>query len=83
MDERRSLFQTSPKARPAPVNSVTFSGATTYRRLSLGGSAGLMRTAFACQPGRMKRPDRTDVMLAIGTVVALLASVALTVASWF
>jgi hypothetical protein len=31
----------------------------------------------------MKRPDRTDVMLAIGTVVALLASVALTVASWF
>jgi hypothetical protein len=31
----------------------------------------------------MKRPDRTDVMLAVGTVVALLASVVLTVASWF
>jgi len=31
----------------------------------------------------MKRPDRTDVMLTIGTVIALLASVVLTVASWF
>jgi hypothetical protein len=42
-----------------------------------------MRTAFACQLGRMKRPDRTDVMLAVGTVIALLTGVVLTVAGWF
>lgn len=42
-----------------------------------------MRAALRRQHVGMRRPDRTDILLTIGLVAALVAGAVLTIVSWF